>query len=36
LSEYEIDRQQCEREVAVFMQRLWEARLIVPASGATH
>ena len=36
LSEYAVDAQQCEREVTAFMQRLWEARLIVPASNATH
>jgi hypothetical protein len=36
LSEYQVDRQQCECEVTAFMQRLWEARLIVPASRATH
>ena len=35
-AEYEVDRQQCEREVAAFMQCLWEARLIVPASRAKH
>lgn len=36
LSEYEVDRQRCEREVAAFMQCLWEAHLIVPASSAAH
>jgi hypothetical protein len=30
LQEYAVDAQQCERELAVFMQGLWQARLIQP------
>ena len=36
LAEYAVERQQCEHDVAAFMQRLWEAHLIVPAHRTSH
>lgn len=36
LSEYEVDRAQCEREVTAFMHSLWDAHLIVPANPAAR
>jgi hypothetical protein len=36
LLEYQVERQQCEQEVSAFMQHLWTAHLIVPASGTSH
>jgi hypothetical protein len=36
LLEYDVERQQCEREVGDFMQRLWDAQLIAPIHGAQH
>lgn len=36
LVEYAVEPQQCEADVAAFMQRLWEAHLIVPARRTAH
>ena len=36
VTEYEVDRAQCERDITTFLQKLWEVHLIVPASSAAH